>query len=110
MKMHSTPFRVVNGLLCGGDYTPLHLIPADYTLPDSEENLRTDLAKFEKDGFNHIELRLDEDRIADSDGHLVKAEGVHLLDLFFAETEMRGFTVGIDPHLRWELKLSLIHI
>ena len=55
MKMHSTPFRVVNGLLCGGDYTPLHLIPADYILPDSEENLRTDLAKFEKDGFNHIE-------------------------------------------------------
>ncbi len=60
MKMHSTPFRVINGLLCGGDYTPLHLIPADYILPDSEENLRTDLAKFEKDGFNHIELRLDE--------------------------------------------------
>lgn len=107
MKMHSTPFRVVNGLLCGGDYTPLHLIPADYILPDSEETLRTDLEKFEKDGFNHIELRLDEDRIADSDGHLAKAEGLHLLDLFFAETEMRGFTVGIDPHLRWELKSGI---
>ncbi|HBJ95480.1 MAG TPA: hypothetical protein DDZ11_03130, partial [Lentisphaeria bacterium] len=75
MKMHSTPFRVVNGLLCGGDYSPLQLIPADYILPDSAEALRTDLAKLEKEGFNHIELRLDEDLIADSDGHLVKAEG-----------------------------------
>ena len=107
MKTPALPFRFYNGILCSGDYKPFYLVPTDYLLPDSEETLCADLEKLEKDGFNHIELRLDEDRISDADGHLVHEKGLRLLDLFLTETETRGFTVGIDPHLRWELKTDI---